>query len=182
MSVATGDVQAALDRIAVTSAQRWSLIGAGFAAAVGASVVAAVASGTAVGVVTVLVALVAGVAVARPDTHAALVTMGLVAVQWLALVDDTTTPWALVVALCLFVFHVAVAATAVTPITTTIDPVTTRRWITRSAAGGAATGGVWVIAVWLADRQAPGNTMVTAGALAVLAVLALVARHRLRAA
>lgn len=156
--------------------QRWALIAAAVAAVLGASTSTALAAGHQNGVVLALIVALAVVAVIYPYTNAGLVTEAVVVLQWLAAVDHTTTPWTMCVASCLFVFHVVVALTALTPVTAALDGAILRRWARRSGVIVLATIGVWGIVVAMAARRAPGSAALTVIAFVTLTGLLLLAR------
>ena len=99
----------------------------------------------------------AATACARADTHTALVAEAVVLWQWLATVDDVTSAWTVVVAMCLSVFHALVALMAVTPITAVVAPAILRSWVQRVLIVAAATLAVWVCVLVLDERRAPGK-------------------------
>lgn len=170
-------LQDLLDRVRVTSWQRWLFIVAAIASALGASRFTAVAAGHSPGVVLALVFGLAAVACARADTHVGLVGGGIVVWQWLATVDDTATPWAVAVAACLLMFHTLLALMAVTPITAVVSPSIARSWGRRVLVALLAPLAVWVCVLLLDERQIPGNVLLTFAGFVTLTVLVFVARN-----
>ena len=118
------------------SLQRWVLTALALTAAVGATTFTSLAADHRSGVVLVLVIALALASVVNPDTHVATGTVVLVLWQWFVTTDDTTTPWTVPVAACLFVFHALVALMAVTPIGATV-PVSPR-WVVKSCASDSS--------------------------------------------
>ena len=103
----SAQLQEWFDRLALVSAQRWVFVAIAVSSVVAASATTAVVGG---GQTPIVLALLIGLAVAaaiRPDSHTALLVETIVVWQWFAGVDDTTSPGALAVAMCLFVFHKA---------------------------------------------------------------------------
>ena len=88
--------------------------------------------------------------------------------RW-ALAVDGTTPWALAVAIGLLMFHTVIALMAVTPPTANID----RRLLQRCSAvpaGSFATTVVWTLATTLQRQQLAGTAPLTFAALAALTI------------
>ena len=173
-----GQLQRWLDGLVLIPAQRWLLIALSLGCVTGASTITALVAGSQPGVAIVMMVALATVAVIRPDSHSALVAEGVVVWHWLAAIDDVTTPWVIPFAILLFVFHIAVALMAVTPLTGHIHSALLLRWIRRSGPVVAATVGVWVIVVVMDQRRAPGNEALTVLGFTTLTVLILVTRER----
>jgi hypothetical protein len=157
--------------------QRWVLIVLAVIAAALASTFGALAAGHQAVVLLVLIVALAIASVVWPDSHAATAVEAIVVLQWLASTDDTTTAWAIPVALCLFVFHVVIALMALTPISTTIARSILLRWARRCAWIVAATVGMWVVVFAMAERRARGNAALTAVGFVVLAGLVVMTRQ-----
>jgi len=126
---------------------------------------------------------VAGLAVAsiaQPDSHVSVAIPVVVVWHWIASTGASTTGWALVVALCLFVFHTIVALMATTPARATVDHRSLLRWLRRSLAVGLATVGVWLLVLLVDRRQLAGSALVTATGfiVAVSSMVALIAPRR----
>ncbi len=172
----TNQLQDVLDRVAVTSAQRWALAVGAVTAALTASVITEIVAGGTTPLIPIVVTMTAIAAVVRPDSHIALATAALVLAQWTFGVDDRTTAAAVPVALALYAVHAIVALLAVTPPTVTVDIAVFARWGRRSLAVAAATCWTWLTVVALAERDAPGNVALTATALVTLAALLVAAR------
>jgi len=129
--------------------------------------------------VPVLDAAIIGVALfcaALPDSHAGLVVVALVGIDWWATVDDRVTPWSLVAAVALAVFHASTAAAGVAPVAARWTAAMSTRWLRRTAVLGAATCITWAAVAALGDHRIHGNGLLLAAALLVLACAALWAR------
>lgn len=171
-----------LDQAAATCGQRWWLGGAAVASILAATLTITIGAteprllALVVGVTTLL----AVVAVAGSGSHTGSIVIVLVALAWIALIDDPTTPRSIAIASCLYLFHALLALMAATRHTAPIHPQILWRWATRSVAVLAATAGVWVCVVWFEGRQHDDNAVLTLLALIVIAlgVLAL-RRHAL---
>ena len=158
------------------SLQRWVLTALALTAAVGATTFTSLAADHRSGVVLVLVIALALASVVNPDTHVATGTVVLVLWQWFVTTDDTTTPWTVPVAACLFVFHTLVALMAVTPIGATIRVSVLVDWTFRSSYVLLATVGMWaLVAVMTAWRPDGSGTLTLVGFL-TLAGLILASR------
>ena len=166
------------DRARTITAQRWGLIAVVVAAAVAASSLTGVEAGHANGFVLTLVFGTALAATARPDLHTALMVETILVWYWFAATEDRLTPWAMPMALCLFVFHSGVALMSVAPASAIIDRTVIWRWTIRSGYVVIATMAVWLLVVVLDERQAPGSAALTGVAFVTLTGLVLVARVR----
>lgn len=169
-------LQDLIDGVRITSWQRWLFIALAIASAVGASTMTAHVAGQVTGVLLALVFALAAVACARADTHTGLVTGAIVVWQWLATVDDVSSPWAVGVAVCLLVFHTLLALMAVTPITAVVAPPVVRCWVRRLLVVAGAALAVWVCVLVLDGRQTPGNVLLTLSGFITLTVLVFLAR------
>jgi hypothetical protein len=174
----TSDLQRWIDRLAQISPQRWLLMALSLVCVAGASSITAWADGSRPGVVLVLLLALAAVAVVRPDSHAGLVVVIAMVWQWLASIDEVTTPWAIPFGALLFVFHCTIALMAVTPIGAHVDGVLLARWSRRILAVGAATVGMWFIVLVTDQRRAPGSTALSVAGFLIFAVLIAVMRQR----
>jgi hypothetical protein len=166
-----------LDRLVLVSAQRWMFVAIAVSSVVAASTTTAVVGGGQAPIVLALLVGLAITAVIRPDSHTALFVEAIVVWQWLAVVDDATSPGAAVLALCLFVFHAVIALMAVTPSPAVVDHRIVRRWVLRGVGVGAATLAMWLVVVVMAQRDGPGS--VTSATVALLALGALVVAVRM---
>ena len=169
-------LQDLLDRVRVTSWQRWLFIAVAVVSVVGASTLTAAVAGHLTGIVLALVVGLAAVACARADTHTGLVAGAIVVWQWLATVDDVSSPWTVAVAACLLVFHTLLALMAVTPITAVVSPPILRTWGRRLLIVLTATLAVWMCVLVLDQRQSPGNVLLTFAGFVTLTVLVFLAR------
>jgi hypothetical protein len=171
-------LQGVLDRLSVTSAQRFALVTSAVAALIVASWATTVAAGSPNVGMPLLAAVFALAAIARVDSHVGLVAVGLVVGQWAFTVDDTTTASAIAVGACLYVFHAAVSLMSATPISATVSGDVLRRWALRSVVVAVAVCWTWLTVVALAERQTSASVALSAFALVSLAALLLVARVR----
>jgi hypothetical protein len=103
-----------------------------------------------------------------PDTHVGLLTILLIAINWIQSVEDVTTPWVVVAASGLLVFHTAMAASTIAPPAARWDRPLVALWVERSAVVIASTAATWAVSVGI-DRVDVG-----ASAPALIAALALV--------
>ena len=173
-----GQLQQWFDRLVLIPAQRWLFVAVSLCCVAGTSTITAMVAGSQPGVAIALMVTLATTAVIRPDSHGALVVEIAVVWQWLAAVDDVTTPWAIPFAVLLFVFHSAIALMAVTPLTGHIHGGLLLRWLRRGGFVVAATIGAWAIVVIMDQRQAPGNAALTVLGFTTLTVLILLMRER----
>lgn len=122
----------------------------------------------------VLFALGLGVLCARhPDRHAGLVVVATVGIDWWATVDDPVTPWSLVVAALLAVFHAASAAAGVAPPKATWTRAMGRRWLRRTGVLLVAAACAWGVVAALDGRAGRGRSLVLVASLAIIAAAAL---------
>lgn len=117
-----------------------------------------------------ITAAVAVVAVGHPDSVMGLVFVLAVAAEWAATVDDHRSPWTLVAALCLLVFHAASALTATAPRGARFHPDVWRRWGTRLAIVTATTAAAWTLTIALTATERHGH-----GVLAGIGLLTVAA-------
>lgn len=125
----------------------------------------------------VTVIVLAALCAALPDTHLGLAVVVLAAANWLATVDDTTTPWAAGMGVGLIVFHASCAAATIAPPSASLRADTVRRWSTRTVVAATPVVPVWLGVTAVARLDiGPGPTTAAMG-LFVVAVGALWARH-----
>ena len=156
--------------------QRWSLMAVAVLAAIGASTSTALASGRQTGIVLAVIVVLAIISVLLPDSHIATAVEAVVVLQWLTTVDDATTAWVIPIAMCLFVFHLAITLTALTPIAAAVDRPTLLRWSRRSLWIVVATIGMWALVAGMAEREARGSVALTVVGFVTLTVLILMTR------
>lgn len=134
-----------------------------------------VAGGNTPGVVQLLVMGFTAWCAVVPDSHGGIVVVTLLGLVWITGVDDATSPWSLVVALALLVFHLSASAASVAAPGAVWSPAMRRRWGRRTGALAAACLAVWLLveAVNLFDLAA--SSSLVAAALVVLAVGGLAA-------
>jgi hypothetical protein len=169
-------LQDLLDRVRITSWQRWMFIVIAIASLVGASMITSHVAGQVTGVLLALVLGLSALASARADTHTGFVAGAVVVWQWLATVDDVSSPWAVAIAVCLLVFHTLLALMAVTPITAVVAPPVAQRWVRRTLVVAAATLAVWTCVLVFDQRQTPGSVLLTVSGFVTLTVLVFLAR------
>lgn len=167
-----------LDLVIEAGGQQWLLRLMAVAAPVGAVLAASAAGGSWWAAGTFLVAVLAVGAAIRPDTHLAVGVVAVVVWRWLASVDDVTTPWLPIAAVCLLLFHVTIALAATIPLGAVVPGSVLRRWAARTAVVAAATVAVWVMVALLDRRDAPGNALLTGVALVLIALAAVAIRAR----
>jgi hypothetical protein len=103
-----------------------------------------------------------------PDTHAggaALLVFGWI---WVVHVDATASPWLLLAAPALVLFHAAAAFVAGTPAHATIERAVIARWSGRFGLIVAVTAAVWGFVAWLDRVDARPAMALTVVALIVL--------------
>ena len=166
------------DRMRTIPAQRWGLIAVAVVAAAGAATITGVVAGQMNWAVLMLVIGTAIASTVRPDFHTALLAETIVVWYWAAGTDDRLTPWAIPMALCLFVFHSAIALMSAAPMRAIIARTVVRRWSIRSGYVVIATIAAWLLVVVMNGRQAPGSAATTIVAFVTLTVLVLAARLR----
>lgn len=168
-----------LDQALATCRQRWVLGALAVASVVAASLLAGIGVASARGLTIFLATLIVAaiVAMAGSGTHIGSVVVALVALQWVAYVDDVTSARAVGVATCLYLFHALLALTATTRHTAAIDARILRRWALRSVVVIAATVAVWALVVVFDRRQTTGSeTLTFAGLFVIVATLFAIRR------
>jgi hypothetical protein len=137
------------------------------------------AAGDLAGAGVAVVAIAAAAAVARPDSHAAVIAIVAFAVHWNAGVDDVGTPWAVAAAACVLAMHTCAALAALAPPTATMPRELLRRWGARAGVVTAVTAATWTAAFALEDVATPANVgLAAAGALALLGLIRLMWPHQ----
>ncbi|MFN8024400.1 MAG: hypothetical protein U0Q03_22925 [Acidimicrobiales bacterium] len=136
------------------------------------------AIGAAQPIAIVLVTVLALGGALSTDGHVVLLTTVVLAVNWLTAVDDTTTPWVVPAAIGLLVLHAAAAALTVAPPAARLDPVTSRRWLRRTAVVALAAPATWLATVAFEDWSTTGAAAVLVAALVAVAVTAAWVRAR----
>lgn len=131
------------------------------------------AAGTVHTAFVIIIGVAALVCMLAPDSHAGLLVIGLIALQWLTTVDNTSSPWLVATAASVTVFHAALAAAASIPAGAAWSIAMCRRWVRRTLALIAACAGSWGALVVI-DGIGPGNSAVlVTAALIVLAAAGL---------
>ncbi len=111
-----------------------------------------------------------------PDGHVGLLVVLLIGIDWLVRVDDTTTPWALVVALVLLVFHTALAAAGIAAPAAVWTPAMRRRWLRRTAVLALACVASWLLVAAVNVYELAASSALVGAALLVLMVAGMWAR------
>lgn len=174
-----GQLQRWLDSLTQVSSQRWGLIAAAVIVAVGAPGATALATGEPNQTMLVVVAVLAIASVAQPDSYTALLLGVVVVWYWLVAVDDVTTPWVILFASCLFVFHALVALMAAAPEGARIDPRVLVRWARRCGSVVVATAAMWLIVALADSRQAASAEALSAVAFVVLTGLVIAVQGKI---
>lgn len=92
-----------------------------------------------------LIVPLAAYAARSPDSVAAAFFITAYAVWWLVTDTDEATPWSLVAALCVLVFHSAVAVASAGPQGLVPDRGTVSRWLRDTGLVALTTWGVWLM-------------------------------------
>jgi len=168
-----------IDEFLETSRQQWLLRIVATITPAGAVLAASAANGRSWWSFALFsVILLAMASAIRPDTHTALIVVGVVGWHWLATVDGVDTGWLPFAGVCLLVFHAVIALSANVPTGGDIPAAALGLWLRRTAVVGAATVGVWGVVVVFDRRAAPGNGLLTGVAVAVVACGAVMIRAR----
>jgi hypothetical protein len=126
----------------------------------------------------VVVTVLACASAVRPDSHTALLAIAVVAAHWLVTVDRVDTPWLPAASVCLLVYHSVNALAATIPTGGEVPMATLAQWLRRTMFGAGATVGMWILVVLLDRREAPGNGLLTALALAIVGGSMVMIRSR----
>jgi len=167
-----------IDEFLATSAQQWLVRLVAVVTPMGAVLAASAANERWWPVGLFLVAWLGVVSAVRPDTPLALVTIVVVVWHWLVAVDGVSTPWLPIASICLLLFHGVIALLATVPTGGELPVATLGQWARRGALGGCLTVTVWGLVVLLDRREAAGNGLLTAVALAIVAAGAVTIRSR----
>lgn len=112
----------------------------------------------------------------EPDGHVPLLAVLCLGVQWVVVVDDPVTPFAVLAAAGIAVVHVAAAAGGVAPSAARWTAAMRRRWLRRSLLVAPAGAVTWLV-VWLLDgADVPASSALVGAALAALAIALLASR------
>jgi hypothetical protein len=167
-----------IDEFHATSLQLWAFRLVAVVAPLAALLAAAGANGRLWPAGLFIVTVLAGASAVRPDTHTGLIVVVVLVWHWLATVDGVGGPWLPLAAVCLLVFHAVIALSASVPIGGVLPMATVVQWIVRTALAASATVGMWALVAVLDGRDAPGNGLLTALALAIVAGAAVTIRSR----
>jgi hypothetical protein len=170
--------QRGIDEFLGTTRQQWMLFVVALVAPVGAALAASAVHEAWWPLGLSLVGILAAASAIRPDTHTALIVIGVIVWRWLAVVDDIGTPWLPVATICLLVYHSVISLSASVPTGGNIPTATLSRWLRNVVLGGGATMGVWALVLLFDQRDAAGNGLLTGLALAIAAVGAVLIRTR----
>jgi hypothetical protein len=135
------------------------------------------AAGHTVPVINVVIFGLALLCVVLPDSHFGLLVVLLIGIEWLATVHDRTTPWSIVAAVSLVVFHASMAAASVAPPAATWTRAMRRRWMRRSAALMVASAGTWAVVAAIRGHDVASSAVLVAASLIALASAGLWARE-----
>ena len=112
----------------------------------------------------------------QTETNLGLLVILLLAWHWAATVDDMRTPWTLVAALAVALFHTAMAAAASVPPAGHWSAVMRIRWLRRFGVVAAVTSAAWCMQVALAGSRLTGSSLLLFVALVALTTGALLLR------
>ncbi len=124
----------------------------------------------------VVVPILALASAIGPDSHAAFLVIAVVAMHWVVTIDRVDTPWLPVASVCLLVYHAVNALTATFPTGGDVSTATIVEWLWRTMFAAGVTVAVWALVVLLDGRNAAGNGLLTALALAIVSAGAVVLR------
>lgn len=127
--------------------------------------------------VAAVVVLLSLVSAASPTSHFGALVVAAVAIQWVATVHDHVTPLSIGVAAALTMFHAALAAATVAPVTAEWTAAMRRRWSRRAAALLVACASMWAVVAIANANQLGASTVLLTTALVILASGALWARN-----
>jgi len=128
-------------------------------------------------IVELLIVTFALVCTAHPDSHFGAMVVVLVGIEWLAIVDQPTTPWALGAAASIAVFHMALAASSVAPLRARWTKAMQVRWTKRFVVLAATALPTWLAVVLLDSFELAGSRVLLGAALLILAAAGLWVRH-----
>lgn len=111
-----------------------------------------------------------------PDSHLGLLVVVIIAVHWLATVDDVTTPWSLALAATLTVFHAALATTGAAPPSARWTMAMMKRWSLRVGAVWLAAAATWGAALAVDHFEVSKSASIVTSSLMVVALAGLWAR------
>lgn len=134
------------------------------------------AAGHTIPVLDVLILGLAVVCAVLPDSHAGLLVVVLVGLDWLVTVDTETTPWVVGSAVSLAVFHASMAASSVAPPAASWTWAMCRRWLVRTLAVAVGSAATWAVVAVIHRFEIMHSGAWLVAALLVLAVAALWAR------
>lgn len=154
------------------SRQQLALRGVILLAGVGALASMIAASDHVAAPLVVLTAAIAVMATRHPDTPIGLVFVLAIGAQWAATVDHHRSPWSLVAALCLLVFHAASACASTAPPGAQLQPDAWRRWRNRFGVVALVTAGAWSLILALTAGERRGNAALLGAVLLLIAALA----------
>lgn len=120
-------------------------------------------------IVPALFVVAALVAAARPDTHIGLGVLLAFGWYWLAYVDAHASPWTVVAAAGLLLFHLATSAAALGPAEVELPRSLLVVWARRAGPILGGTIGLWLLTALLTRADGTSNVVLTAAALVVVA-------------
>ncbi len=134
------------------------------------------AAGRTVLIVDAAIFGIALVCTVRPDSHVGLLVVLAVGGDWLATVHDRATPWSVLAAASLAVFHASMAAASVAPPAARWTRAMCRRWTRRSFAVMVASLGTWAVVAAVHGRHIASSAILIAASLIIIAIAGLWAR------
>ncbi len=168
--------QEMIDHVLETSPQRWALRLVTVATPI-AAVLAAQRAGAGFWPFGVFLIAALGLLCAfQPDTFAPFVVIVAVIWRWLATVDAIESVWLPFAATCLLVFHATTALAATIPHRGSASASLLRRWLWQTALGSGLVVSLWGLVIAFGRLDAAGNTFLTAAALTLVGVAAVVIR------
>jgi hypothetical protein len=171
-------MQGWIDELHDTSGQQWLLRTIGVVVALGAMASAGAEVGRSSPFGLFVVAALAIASAFRPDSHTATAVIAIIAWHWLVVVERIDTVWLPIAACCLLTYHSVIALTATFPVGGVVPTATLLQWLRRTAIASGATVAMWMLVVLLDRREAPGNGLLTALALVIVASGAVAVRSR----
>lgn len=131
--------------------------------------------------ILLLVVALAVSSAALPEAHTGLALVLAVGGYWGVAAPDDLSPWLLLVALALLVFHVTCLLASYGPPSVVLERALLQRWLLRTAGAAVVTVLVWVVARVLAGLDPAGGPLPVAAALLVAVGWAILLGRRLNA-
>lgn len=128
--------------------------------------------------VLVLVVVLALCCALQTDSNLGLLVVVVLAWHWAGVVHSPRTPWLLVAALGLLLFHAGMSLSSTGPTTASWSSSDLRRWVRRTTVVGAITLGTWLLTIAIHAIDVDGGVVVLVLSGVLLAAGALVLRAR----